>query len=113
MSAPESPSALLERAAAKIEASLRMASPGPWRVDVFGDEVLDAFDRKIASFVLDGDARWAVLMGPALVPLVELLRDAARRAEKHAPLSPDGSTFQRSALALARVVLGENTEEAP
>jgi len=27
------------------------------------------------------------------------------------PLSPDGSTFQRSALALARVVLGENTEE--
>lgn len=87
----ESPSLLLQRAAELIE------------------QRAAAVDRDDLP-VIDGSAAWTDLLcmfGPdTAAPLVALLRDAAHRAEKHSHLNPDGSTYQRCALDLARAVLG-------
>lgn len=129
MSAAESPSALLERAADALEAMGELAYNGPWRVDMLvstcaiktgegspypGDHLANVGDRFTAA--------WIATMSPVVAgPLVELLRDAARGMRKQRRSSSDGttyrletgttSTYQRSALAIARAVLGENTEE--
>lgn len=108
----ESPSALLERAAARLEAlaehfagydqaaqeePTRVGSPVQWWV-------YDATDRHAPRTA----KLWIEALNPSVAsPLVEWLRDAARRMESHPHLSPEGSTMQRAALAFARIVLGE------
>jgi len=127
----ESPSALLERAAAKIEDLAHNAPTWPWRMGGDGDLLGDGPTPIVYSEYGDVEVQWAdgvfewvCPMSPAIAaPLVEWLRDAASSMRKHRRFSPDGSrTYhletgpispsQRSALAFARVVLGEHTEEA-
>jgi hypothetical protein len=112
----ESPSALLERAAALIEQRAADATPGPWVRQSPDHTVtnIDSSDRQSVAFERDEgacdqeDALWITMLSPVVAPpLVEWLRDAARRMELHPHLSPEGSTMQRTALKFARIVLGE------
>lgn len=130
----ESPAALLERAAARVEALAAKATPGPWRrhdtwLDHGGHTATVLADAQPKSPLVAwlptweaepwGQERrvwqnsaWMASMSPVVAaPLVELLRDAARRIENNPQLDPSGSTFQRCALNMARAILGEHTEE--
>ena len=118
----ESPSALLERAAARLEELASAVEGGPWCQHEFAGEPIllskPSADDKTTWRTVIGEGvhpaviAWVEAVQPSVAaPLVELLRDAARRIEKHAPLSPNGSTFQRCALDMARAILGEHTEE--
>lgn len=118
----ESPSALLERAAAHLEEASahfagylevreRIGSPQQWWA-------YDTLDRNASATA----KRWVEMMSPPVAaPLVELLRDVARSMRTHRRSTPDDttycletgptSTYQHSALAIARAVLGEPSEE--
>lgn len=119
----ESPSALLERAAATLAERAERATPGPWRSDAHeqcpeGANVLTSDGRSLFGSACCGghcygyvntaeDAAWiATLAPPAAQPLVEWLRAEAEyikgiRSWKYLP----GNT--RRAVDFARVVLGE------
>lgn len=116
----ESPSALLERAAATLELRAAKATEGPWTASIPPDTSnrpaavrgripgMTHTKRAVAETARDEDALWIATAHPGWAsPLVEWLRDAARRMESHPHLSPEGSTMQRAALAFARIVLGE------
>lgn len=118
----ESPAELLERAAARLEALAAAVESGPWRQhDFAGGPILlskpSATDRTTWRTVIGDGVKpavieWVETMQPSVAaPLVELLRDAAKRVRSNPHLSPDGSTFQRCALDVARAVLGEHTGE--
>lgn len=116
----ESPSLLLQRAAERLEELAAKATPGPWRDEAMGSDgsvVLAggytiSTARRPARCGEFADATWIATMNPlAAAPLVALLRDAARRMEGSPHLSPSGSTYQRSALELAKAVLGIAVEE--
>ena len=113
MTPPGSPSALLERAAERLAELAEKATPGPWSLYGIGDYGWSVTGPDGSPETADteqgrADAEWIAAMSPAVAqPLVEWLRDAARRMEFHPHLSPEGSTMQRTALAFARQVLGE------
>ena len=129
----ESPSALLERAAARLEELARAVEDGPWRQrDFAGEPILlskpsgtdkTTWRTVIRDGVKPAVIEWVETMQPSVAaPLVELLRDVARSMRTHRRTGPDGATYwletdpvspnQRSAVALARAVLGEHTEDA-
>lgn len=123
----ESPAELLERAADLIEEYAADATPGPWfyngRITFHsGGHMLETEDRSatreqrsaaLGDVDKQGDACWIVTLNPVIAaPLVELLRDAAKRAAAHPHLDPDGSTYQRCALDFARRILAQHPKEA-
>lgn len=119
MTDSDSPSALLERAAELIEQRAGEVHAPPWRIHDFAGEPIvlskpSETDKKTwRNVVPDGagsfDVAWIAMLGPQVAqPLVEWLRDAARRMALHPHLSPEGSTMQRTALAFARQILGES-----
>ncbi len=118
-----SPSQFLERAAQRLleMSSDPMGPPPPWWVDWPGGKWGEHREPQICGrgkplftatdYATVSDLEWAASMGPAVAaPLVALLRDAARRMEKHSHLDPNGSTYQRCALDLARAILGVGAE---
>lgn len=120
MSGPESPSALLERAAAKIEDLAHNAPAWPWRMSGDGDllgygptPIVYSGYGDVEVQWADGVFEWVCPMSPAVAaPLVEWLRAEAERATKAGErswLAVQPRTAR--AVAFARVVLGENIEE--
>lgn len=119
MTDSDSPSALLERAADRIENAAFAASCHPWTVEGHGDKVADRDGEMIAHDIgRDENARWISTMSPAVAqPLVEWLRYAGaqyevaeRRVRLHHARDVENwvSGSDRAALAFARQVLGES-----
>lgn len=121
MSAPESPSAVLRRAASLVRERARAASPGPWRVS-FTDGALPVVDspdhlvtepRQCLYPAHAGrplaDATWAAGMHPVVgLALAELLESFAScecgEGDDHFPQ-------KSAALKVARLVLGSAETE--
>lgn len=121
----ESPSALLERAAARLAQVAEKATPGPWRADPHeqhpeGANVLTPDGRSLFGsaccgghcygYVNEaGDASWIATASPATAaPLVEWLREEADFCR-----GVRGKTWRtiphlRIAADFARLVLGES-----
>jgi hypothetical protein len=121
----ESPSALLERAAAALECLAADATVGPWQARELPDEpgyanvlvdsaqAFGGFSSLFSSSCCGGhcfghverggDANWIAALSPAVAsPLVEWLRESARMWNYQDQPGPDVN-----ALAFACVVLGE------
>jgi hypothetical protein len=118
---PESPASLLERAAQRLLelSSDPMGPPQPWWVDwhktgawgsIRPPEVCGRGKPLFTptNHATVSDVEWVTVMSPSIARLlVEMLRDAARRMDQHDHLDPNGSTYQRCALDIARAILGE------
>lgn len=127
----ESPSVLLERAAARLEDLASAVEGGPWqRHDFAGETILlskpSATDKTTWRTVIGDGVKPAVLawveaLQPDVVlPLATWMRNTARymHYERGAVSSPEnGRDFFEGkyggALEFARRVLGEHTEETP
>lgn len=126
MTALDSPSALLRRAATRVEELAAAATPGPWvSVESYFEEwLVDSPSSNIANEsscggIEKGDAEWMALAGPQVAaPLAAWLRAEAdlaevvdRRPGPIADMTGMGSTslapFDSPALTLARVLLHE------
>ena len=116
----ESPSALLERAAALIEQRASLAAPGPWDASE-GSEIYAADGFCVVSTHWDGagfersdDQDWCAMLSPAVAPpLVEWLRETVEqyRTEHSRRTVPsvalDEAWTGHPAVRFARLVLGE------
>lgn len=105
----ESPSALLERAAALIEHIADEAPPPPWREHGL-DGAIHAKDPStgghevVASRTRWGASRWIETMSPAVAaPLVNWLRDTADDLR----VGPAQTSSEDYALKFAQLILGE------
>lgn len=128
----ESSAELLEKAAARLEELAASVEGGPWRQhDFAGEPILlskpSATDKTTWRTVIGDGVKpavieWVETMQPSVAaPLVELLRDVAGSMRKHRRPGPDGTTYwletgptsayQRTALTIARAILGEPAEE--
>ncbi len=114
----ESPSALLERAAARLGELAAAAEAGPWRQhDFAGEPILlskPSADDKTTWRTVIGDGvkpaviAWVEGMQPAVAaPLVKWLRDTAEDLR----VGPVQTSSEDYALEFARRILGEHTEE--
>ena len=115
MTAPESPSAFLLRAADRLRSLSAPASKGPWRVSFMDGvtPVVDSPGRVVAEARDLADATWIAGMPPELGPaLAGWLEYEARQAagiDAHAgrPVYPLMLAGYERPLAVARVILGE------
>ncbi|MFJ5984364.1 hypothetical protein [Lentzea sp. NPDC092896] len=123
---PESPSALLERAAARLDELANAAPQGPWKVAHDGD--VHGYGPVPIIYSEHGDVEvqhapgvhdWLRVMNPVIAePLAKWLRNSARylHFERGAVSSPEnGRAFFEGkyggALEFARRILGEHIEE--
>lgn len=123
MTTPESPSALLERAAAALEQCAAKTTPGPWvaasAFDIHRVRSLtpaEGSDDVAYDITNPVDADWIQALGPSVAPpLVEWLRKTAQHFagmdEVH-PLDPAvlaqrPGQYGYEAVSFARAVLGE------
>lgn len=109
----ESPSSLLERAAAALERLAEDAPQAPWRMAGDGDLLGYGPTPIVYSEYGDVEVQWApgtfkwiCCMSPSVAsPLVEWLRDTAESLRMENEQVMDSGTD--SALKFARIVLGE------
>ena len=116
----ESPAELLRRAAAKIERLAAVAPLWPWRMGGSGDLlgygsvpiVQSGYDFAEVQWA-DGVFEWVCPMSPAVAaPLVEWLRaEAEHAATTRVRAWQAMQPHTARAVAFARAVLGENTED--
>lgn len=126
MTVTESPSALLERAAAALESCAAKATPGPWvaasAFDIHRVRSLtpaEGSDDVAYDITNPADADWIQALGPSVAsPLVEWLRHSATSVREHdedAVANGEPGCYcpnEEQALTFARLVLGE-AEKTP
>jgi hypothetical protein len=124
MTSPESPSALLERAAKRVEELACAATAGPWEArDRWVEPNVAAltgasmaYGEVEYEFLTPGNAAWIATLNPSVAtPLVAWLRDSAASCQEHdedivANGRPgDYCPNENQALDFARIILGESS----